>query len=157
MMTRKHFKGLAKILNENSAPQDLVDDIAFFLAEENPKFRRSIFINAVNKKPELPKPKPVGRAKISAAFRALRKKGWTAKMNFSCCSSCAWSELSEDHNEDDEIVFFHNQDNDRLKETGETWLSWSGDGRVLFDVLNDFELTPIWDGSKDTRFKISLG
>lgn len=36
-----------------------------------------------------------GREKLTKAFKLLRKEGLIAKQNFSCCGSCATSEIGE--------------------------------------------------------------
>lgn len=60
MMSRKHFKRIAEILNKNvfdlkenedncNVFNDLVNDFMAYFQEENPLFDRSKFIDAVNK------------------------------------------------------------------------------------------------------------
>ena len=48
-MTRKHFKELAKILGENNADEELIDDIISFCASQNQYFQKGIFVDAVEK------------------------------------------------------------------------------------------------------------
>mgnify|MGYP003131516999 FL=1 len=45
-MTRKHFKELAKILNENKASKELVKDIILFCKTQNSNFDSFRFIDA---------------------------------------------------------------------------------------------------------------
>ena len=45
-MTRKHFKELAKILNENKASKELVKDIILFCKTQNNNFDSFRFIDA---------------------------------------------------------------------------------------------------------------
>lgn len=45
-MTRKHFIAIAKVLNDNRASLDLVEDMARELAKTNPNFDRGRFISA---------------------------------------------------------------------------------------------------------------
>jgi hypothetical protein len=67
---------------------------------------------------------------LREAFKELRKHGYTARMNFSCCQSCAWYELSK-AGKDEKVVFWHNQDNQSFDRWGNLrcglYLAWSGD------------------------------
>ena len=45
-MTRKHFKELAKILNENKASKELVKDVILFCKTQNRNFDSFRFIDA---------------------------------------------------------------------------------------------------------------
>ena len=175
MYSKKQYVEIAEILNENSSlnvqrsnrtdfqnlqvrnhniPFDqLVEILCRLFENDNPNFKRSYFKKAVYKLPKPVKPEPIGRDKISAAFRELRKDGYLARMNFMCCSTCGWAALEEASNK---VVFFHNQDNDRLKETGKTFLSWSGNGKKLVKVLKKHKLKPIWDGENTTRISINI-
>ena len=45
-MTRKHFKELAKILNENKASKELVKDVILFCKTQNSNFVSFSFIDA---------------------------------------------------------------------------------------------------------------
>ncbi len=88
---------------------------------------------------------PSDREKVRQAFRELRKAGYIARMNFWCCSSCAWSDLLSDKSEEEakaaKVVFFHNQDNesfqgDRIART--LHLRWSGKKKEIKKVLRPF-------------------
>ena len=96
------------------------------------------------------------RAKLRKSFAELRKMGWIAKMNFTCCQSCGWAELEADHDHDrgDNAIFFHNQDNANIAE-GYVYLAWAGDGDEAISVLEKNGLETEWDGSKSTRIKVS--
>ena len=48
-MTRKHFKELAKILNENKASKELVKDVILFCKTQNRNFDSFRFIDAIKK------------------------------------------------------------------------------------------------------------
>lgn len=83
---------------------------------------------------------PSDREKIRQAFRELRSQGYIARMNFLCCSSCAWYEITEGKNEDEisKVVFFHQQDNesfrgDMLART--LHLRWAGKKKEIKKVL----------------------
>lgn len=97
------------------------------------------------------------RAALRTAFANLRKQGWTARMNFWCCQTCAWSALSACVKETDNVVFFHGQDNASLKADDECYLAWQGDGRALVEALRATGLQVKWNGSKGTRIHIKGG
>jgi hypothetical protein len=92
--------------------------------------------------------------KLNKAFKELTEKGYFAKQNFSCCQSCGWAEIDDDKS--DKVVFYHQQDNDNLKETGKCYLSWAGDGHVIVEVLNRHGILTNWNCSEDTRIEINL-
>jgi hypothetical protein len=69
------------------------------------------------------------------AFKALRKAGYNARMNFSCCGSCGWYELGQSKKGADKVVFYHRQGAERLEQTGRTHLQWSGDATEIVSIL----------------------
>jgi hypothetical protein len=86
---------------------------------------------------------------ITAAFKALRKHGYTARQNFSCCSSCAWYELRED-GKDEKVVFYNRQSGAALRGVGRRrfrrgpemlYLNWSGDANLICSELEAQGLT----------------
>ena len=98
---------------------------------------------------------------INKAFRKLRTKGWVARMNFTCCGSCGCAELKSKYGLEDDakFVFYHQQGNDSLKEHGRTSLVWGGtvkDGGELVDILDEFGLLPVWNGSTSRTIRIHL-
>ena len=56
------------------------------------------------------------KANLNQAFKDLRKLGYFARQNFWCCQSCAWAAVPVNVKK---VVFYHKQDADELKETGE--------------------------------------
>lgn len=94
------------------------------------------------------------KKKLNKAFTALRKAGYTAKQNFLCCQSCAWNALSD--KEAEKAVFYHRQDTERMKESGELWLAWSGKGKEIVKILKEQGLTVEWEGKKGTRIMVDL-
>ena len=96
----------------------------------------------------------MSRANLRKAFRALRKNGYFARMNFWCCQTCGWSEVPDEKS--DKVVFFHNQDNDTLKYNGYTYLDWGGDGNELKTILEAHDIGVEWDGSNVTRIKANI-
>lgn len=90
---------------------------------------------------------------LNKAFSQLRKLGFFARQNFWCCQNCGWSDIpSEKRN----VVFYHKQDMDCLKETGICFLSHRGDGTKIVEVLKEHGIGVEWDGSNLTRIKINL-
>jgi len=45
-MTRKHFKAIAKILNDSDASADMILSFSSMLVEQNPRFDHHKFITA---------------------------------------------------------------------------------------------------------------
>ena len=76
------------------------------------------------------------RQALSRAFKTLRKHGFVARQNFSCCGGCASCEIAENVSEMPEkrrgkvrgAVFFTRQDWSRLFEGP----SWINDPKVLW-------------------------
>ena len=70
--------------------------------------------------------------------KELRKHGYTARMNFRCCQSCAWYELGE-AGKHERAVFWHNQDNKSFDRWGNLrggmCLAWNGDRMEIARVL----------------------
>ena len=105
-----------------------------------------------------------GRALLAAAFRQLRKDGWWARMNHLCCQTC----LTYDTDDDKPYIGFHGQDNDRIPESGYTFLThgpptcehdtladgvWS---KRAVEVIESMGLTVEWDGRMASRIKVLL-
>lgn len=91
---------------------------------------------------------------LNAAFRALRKKGYFARQDFWCCQNCGWAAMTDEQAQ--KAVFYHRQDTQRLREDGTCYLAWSGDGNEIVQTLRDNGITVDWDGTDDTRIKITL-
>jgi hypothetical protein len=93
-----------------------------------------------------------GKRKINQAFRALRSKGYFARQNFWCCNTCGWHAVPDD--KADKAVFYHEQAAANLKEDGECWLSWSGDGNEIVKVFQDAGVTANWNGESNQKIQI---
>lgn len=96
---------------------------------------------------------------FNIAFRELRKLGFVAKQNFSCCQGCAWSELSSLTPEPENVVFYHNQDYDAFdKQTKNLehgiYLAWSGNGQQIVDVFTSHGYEVEWNGTENERILI---
>lgn len=105
---------------------------------------------------------------ITAAFKALRKHGYTARQNFSCCSSCAWYELGE-QGKDEKVVFYNRQAGAALRGGGSyrysrfrrgpeiLYLNWSGDADLICSELEAAGLTVIRPESEICSIGIEIG
>jgi len=93
------------------------------------------------------------KRKVTEAFKALRKEGYFARQNFQCCQSCGWYAIPEGREE--KAVFYHKQDAERFRETGECAIAWSGDGARICEVFRSHGLKVEWDGSASRRIFIS--
>jgi hypothetical protein len=92
------------------------------------------------------------KTNLSDAFALLRKRGYFAAENFLCCQSCGWDALSEEQARF--AVFYHKQDAERLKEGGDLFLCWGGDGEEIVDILKNYGLEVNWDGSTNSRIMV---
>jgi hypothetical protein len=92
---------------------------------------------------------------LTAAFKTLRKQGYTARQNFSCCSSCAWYELGE-QGKDEKVVFYNRQSGAALRGSGSwrargprrrgpqyLYLNWAGDVNAICEALEAQGLTVV--------------
>jgi hypothetical protein len=91
------------------------------------------------------------KEQINAGFRNLRKAGYFAKQNWWCCQSCGVAAIPETENKD---VSYHAQDAERLRETGQTYLNWSGDLGEIRKAFEDAGVPVIQNGSDKQRILI---
>ena len=94
------------------------------------------------------------RKTIAKAFAELRQRGFLALQRHTCCRSCGWYEVPEDQ---EHVVFYHEQDWHAFKETGVLWLAWAGDGRAVVDAFARHGLAVEWDGTPDRRIAVDFG
>ncbi len=97
----------------------------------------------------------MSQSNVTKSFKELRSIGYFARQNFTCCQSCGWAEVPEDKSE--RAVFYHNQDYRSYKDGGDLYLAWAGDGDEICDILRGNGLEVEWEGSKDTRIRITGG
>ena len=109
----------------------------------------------------------VTRSKVLKAFRLLRKQGFIAKGNFSCCTSCATSELENMAKLEKNIVgwvYWHKQCEKTYQEIGELYLGWGlledGDDKAkevvkkICKALTACGVKYEWDGSLTKKVKV---
>lgn len=106
-------------------------------------------------------PQPTShRAAIRTAFRRLRSHGAFARMNFECCSSCAWYQVGHEPSNSNRTVVFYNQQSDnafysnhrRGRARTDTlqrplYLQWHGDAQQIIDALRAEGLDVEWEGT----------
>lgn len=97
------------------------------------------------------------REKLAAAFKQIRKEGGIARMNFMCCSSCAWYELAEKYGEDETrtMVFWNQQSDDSFVGGSLQYalcLQWQGDKDLIAKALADHDLVAITPADSSTTF-----
>ncbi len=103
------------------------------------------------------------RVGLREAFKALRKKGYLANINYLCCTSCGMSAMSERINKMAQkppgVMFTHAQDMDNLKDGHDLFIAYSSSndtedateegeikvGEDLFAALQEAGLNPIWE------------
>jgi hypothetical protein len=92
------------------------------------------------------------RNRILRAFNQLRKDGFFAEPDWTCCQTCGVAELPDGV---EDYVFFHMQDAECLRETGDCYLSYGGDARHIVRRLKEAGLTVEWNGSESTRIRVA--
>ena len=114
--------------------------------------------------------------KVSVSFKQLRKSGIYTRMNFWDCQSCGYAAMDGELKKEAEkgrkytgCAFYHNQDNDMFKETGELMIAFSdvdenfdstGEekqravGEKISDILRQNGLKAEWDGETSHRIKV---
>ena len=112
----------------------------------------------------------VTRPLVLKVFRQLRKLGFVAKANFSCCGTCASSETFEEAEETgkDAVAWWHHQDEDSYRRSGTLYIGFGhvddhddstgefGDqvGRTIAKLLVDAGLKVEWGGSSHQRIMV---
>jgi hypothetical protein len=129
--------------------------------------------------------------KLNEVFKRFRKAGLVARQNFSCCSGCAGSEIADDLGKKlsrirnswgqgkfeqarDKVkgcVFFHRQDTQSLKETGQVHLAYGsvdsqevGEigiptvevGQLIVRILDELNVRCEWNGEGNSRIVVDV-
>ena len=113
------------------------------------------------------------RHRVQAAFGELRKIGFIARSNFSCCMSCATYELSEiaEKKQRNRVAYWHHQDETRFKKDGALCIRYfylpskeiEGDttsletqtGEQIAAALRKAGLNVDWNGNPDTIIEVT--
>jgi hypothetical protein len=109
------------------------------------------------------------RDAIDRAFTKLNSQGITARANFACCQTCACAEIDDEVKEGDTgYCFYHMQDADNLRESGQCYLAFGAldeeagkkdyvavGHKVVAALKEQPELKVEWNGSSDTRILVS--
>jgi len=108
--------------------------------------------------------------KINKAFNKLMDFNILAKKDWTCCQSCGHGEMKDFLSNFNRLyrigktlelknyLFFHDQDRDHLNARGSTYLAYDLDEeakKIVMKVFQDHGLKPEWNGSEDTRIKIT--
>jgi len=99
------------------------------------------------------------RKRLTAGFRALRRRGYAAKQNWWCCQTCGQAAFPDKVTR---YAFYHAQDAAGLRAAEKNllkgkdvklgvYLAWSGDGHEIEKALTEAGLAVVWDGSETTR------
>lgn len=82
-----------------------------------------------------------------------------SRNHFACCQSCGWAAIDKIELEEDEymdnVVFYHDQDTENLREDGWFYISWRGDGDKIKSFFEDCWLNVEWNGDDTQRMKIT--
>lgn len=92
------------------------------------------------------------RAKITAAFKSLRKHGYFARQNWKCCQTCGGAAIPEA--KQDKYAFYHMQDDASISD-GYCYIAWEGDGNIICQALFDAGLFVYWNGTNEQRICVS--
>lgn len=110
------------------------------------------------------------RSKLVQTFKQIRKEKILARANFWCCQSCAsWAmhQQCEDAPEKKKpigYVFWHNQDEARIREDGCVYLAFGGlerndsieVGKKVVQILVQNGFSVDWNESDSNRIKVDL-
>ena len=112
------------------------------------------------------------KGKIDSVFDELIQEGYIAEMNYACCRTCAFAELTdlaEDMEKDGKIVngivFYHNQGEDFLWKNGSVCLyyrAYNNDADAAYKevgecIANKFREVGVnveWDGNPNKAIKL---
>jgi len=67
------------------------------------------------------------RIKLNNVFKAVRKQGFVARQNFSCCGGCASYELGQylkEHPDNRGAIYYHRQDAERINDTLQVYIGF---------------------------------
>jgi len=94
---------------------------------------------------------------LNDAFSQLRKHGYFAQQNFSCCQTCGVAEVPDKYA--DKYVFYDIQDGYDIEIKGRInkygmCVTWAGDAKQITDIISQTGLKAYWNGDRGTRILI---
>jgi hypothetical protein len=93
---------------------------------------------------------------LNSAFSELKERGWFAKGNYKCCSSCAGVTASKHEN----AVFWTKQDHEGMTENVTVWLKWHGDAQQIVETLRRHAVGTLvrvnWQGELHHAIKVYI-
>ena len=112
------------------------------------------------------------RKRLVQAFGELRREGFIARANFTCCQSCGTAEISDmvakkkkENKQTNGYVFWHKQDDDCLFDTAQILLAYGkvegGNittvdvGQIIKKKLESKGLVIVWDGNSSSRIMVA--
>jgi hypothetical protein len=97
-------------------------------------------------------------------FKEFRKRGFIARMNFKCCSTCASYDLAEMMDKDNKIkyaIYWHRQVSERYKESGSLDLHYFGKDNldteaadIIIEELQKADIVFSWNGNTDKTIEV---
>lgn len=97
------------------------------------------------------------KEKVNQIFKSLRQAGYAAEQNYTCCSTCGWSEIEDDYGDVEKVVFYHRQDADSFKGKmleRPLYLAWAGDGDEIVRIIEENGMSAEWKGTEQHRIAI---
>ena len=100
-------------------------------------------------------------------FPELRNHGFLARMNFSCCASCASYELAQalKTSKKTRVVFYHRQTEETFKSQGYAYFYYFGEddsnegndivGGIITEISKKHGLKVEWNGSGNQAIKVT--
>lgn len=93
------------------------------------------------------------RERIKRAFRALRGKGYFARIGWQCCTSCGVAALPEGT---ERYAFCHRQDDEGINSDAGAYVAWGGDPLEIIHALSSEGLETEHDGTPTMKIFASL-
>ena len=113
-----------------------------------------------------------GNATLQAAFKDMQSKHIITAQKHLCCGNCASTDLEQRAERMSKnglvvlgAVYFHQQDFEAARSTGELYLGFGGHedfdtvalGKIVTDALAKHGLSFTWDGTEQHRILVHLG
>ena len=95
---------------------------------------------------------PEVKARLTEAFKALRKLGYVTRQSYLCCGSCAAAAIGSKFEEQGvpeanrKAVYFSRQGGEHLMGSATVHISWGGSGQEVVEACKAAGLGVNWDG-----------